>query len=90
MGGQKSWRNSRDEWRAKPICVLVMLVGSGNAERFHFAVKVGALEPDGGGRLRHIPAIFLKLAQNKFPLVGAAGFVQGAVGLLGAFDDTTK
>ena len=67
-----------------------MLVGGGDAERFHFAVEVGALQADGGGGLRHVPAIFLKFAQDKFAFVGAAGFVKRAVGLLGAFDDAAE
>ena len=60
-------------------------VGGGDAEGFHFAVEVGAFEADGGGGLRHVPAVFLELAENEFAFVGASGFVQGAVGLLGAF-----
>ena len=35
------------------------LIGGGDAEGFHFAVEVGALEADGGGGLRHVPAVFL-------------------------------
>ena len=67
-----------------------MLVGGGDAEGFHFAVEVGAFQADGGGGLRHVPAIFLEFAQDKFAFVGAAGFVQRAVGLLRAFDDAAK
>ena len=65
-------------------------VWGGDAEGFHFAVEVGAFEADGGGGLRHVPAVFLELAENEFAFVGAAGFVQGAVGLLGAFDDAAE
>src|SRR5437762_4649481 len=66
------------------------LVGGGDAEGFHFAVEVGAFEADGVGGLRHVPAIFLELAENEFAFVGAAGFVERAVRLLGAFDDTAE
>ena len=65
-------------------------VGGGDAEGLHFAVEVGAFEADGGGGLRHVPAVFLEFAENEFAFVGASGFVQGAVGLLGAFDDAAE
>ena len=67
-----------------------ILVGGGDAQGFHFAVEVGTFEADGVGGLRHVPAIFLKLTENEFAFVGAAGFVEGAVRLLGAFDYTAE
>ena len=67
-----------------------ILVGGGDAEGFHFAVEVGAFEADGVGGLRHVPAIFLKLTEDEFAFVGAAGFVQRAIRLLCAFDHATK
>src|SRR6267142_5296546 len=39
-------------------------------------------EAQRGGRLRHVPAVFLKLAENEFALVGAARFVQSGIELL--------
>jgi hypothetical protein len=38
------------------------LIRGGYAQGLHFAVEVGALEADGGGGLRHVPAIFLEFA----------------------------
>src|SRR6266481_1813057 len=54
----------------------------GNAERLHFAVEVAALEAQSRCRLRHVPAVFLQLAQNKFPLIGAACFVKRGIRVL--------
>jgi len=51
------------------------LIGGGNSQRLHFAVKVAAFQPQSGGCLRHVPAVLLQFAQNKFPLIGAARFV---------------
>ena len=51
---------------------------------------MGAFEADGCGGLGHVPTIFLEFPENKFTFVGAAGFVQGAVGLLSAFDHAAK
>src|SRR6267143_1832101 len=58
------------------------LIGRGNSERLHLAVKMAALEAKGGGRLRHIPAVLLKLAEDEFALVGAARFVQRGIKML--------
>src|SRR6266851_5132342 len=60
----------------------VSSIGGGDAERFHFAVQVAALEAQSRGRLRHVPAVFLQLAQNKFPLIGAACFVKRGIRVL--------
>ncbi len=46
---------------------------------------MAAFQAEGAGGLGHVPAVFLKLAEYEFAFVGAAGFVQGGVGLLGAF-----
>src|SRR3981189_2331581 len=54
---------------------VMNLIRRGNAERLHFAIEMRTLEAEGAGGLRHVPAILLQLAQNKFPLVGAARFV---------------
>src|ERR1700676_1264369 len=35
------------------------LVWGGDAQTLHFAVEVAALEAQGCGRLRHVPAVFL-------------------------------
>src|SRR6184192_1002363 len=61
------------------------LVRGRDSERLHFAVEMGAFEAQRAGGLRHIPAIFLELAQNKFAFVSAARFVQRAVRLMQAF-----
>src|SRR5713226_4209642 len=45
---------------------------------------MAALEAQSRGRLRHVPAIFLQLAQNEFALVGAARFVQRGIRMLRA------
>src|SRR6266850_1600816 len=58
------------------------LIGRGNSERLHLAVEMAALETECGGRLRHIPAVLLKLAEDEFSLVGAARFVQSGIELL--------
>src|SRR5712672_139597 len=58
------------------------LIRCGDAQRFHFTVEVTAFKAQRGGSLRHVPAIFLQLAQNKFTLIGAARFVQRGVWLL--------
>src|SRR5258708_10707220 len=59
------------------------LVRRSDAERFHFAVQVAALEAQSRCRLRHVPAVLLQLAQNKFTLIGAARFVQRGIWVLG-------
>src|SRR5262249_2324444 len=41
-------------------------------------------------RLRHVPTVFLKLAQDKLAFVGAARFVQRRVGMLRALRDAPK
>src|ERR1700730_1715986 len=66
------------------------LVRCSDAERFHLAIEVAALEAQRRRRLRHIPAIFLQLTQNKFALIGAARFVQSRIWLLRAFRHSTK
>src|SRR6266446_8137411 len=57
----------------------------GNSQRLHFAVEVAAFQTQSGGCLRHVPAVLLQFAQNKFPLIGAARFMQRGVGLVRAF-----
>src|SRR5262249_27489007 len=57
-------------------------VRGGNAERFHFAIEMRALEAESAGGLCHVPAIFLELAQNEFAFVGAARFVQRSLRLV--------
>jgi len=49
-----------------------------------------AFEADGGGSLGHVPAILLELSEDEFALVGAAGFVERAVGLVSAFDHAAE
>src|SRR5260221_3109936 len=66
------------------------LIRCGDAERFHFAVPVAALEAQSRRGLRHVPAVFLQLAQNKFALVSAARFVQRGVRMLRAFRHSPK
>src|SRR5712672_4235529 len=66
------------------------LIRCGDAQRFHFTVEVTALEAQRGRSLRHVPAIFLQLAQNKFTLIGATRFVQRGVWLLRALRPTAK
>src|SRR5690242_8080211 len=66
------------------------LIRRGDAERLHFAVEMGAFESQRAGGLRHVPAIFLELAQNKFAFVGAARFVQRAVRLMQAFGNAAE
>src|SRR5256885_843113 len=61
------------------------LVRGRDSQRFHFAVEMRAFEAQRAGGLRHVPAIFLELAQNKFAFVSAARFVQRAVRLMQAF-----
>ncbi len=73
-------RHGRDRFRAalqgRGALKPGRSVGGGDAEGFHFAVEVGALEANGTGGLRHVPVIFLQFAEDEFALVGAAGFVQ--------------
>src|SRR5882757_6874542 len=66
------------------------LIRCGDAQRFHFTVEVTAFKAQRGGSLRHVPAIFLQLAQNKFTLIGATRFVQRGVWLLGTLRHTAK
>src|SRR5215469_11473801 len=66
------------------------LVGCGDAQRFHFAVEVRAFEADGVGGLRHVPAVFLQLAQDELAFIGAACFVKRAVRLMRGFDDAAE
>src|SRR5215813_2440784 len=49
-----------------------------------------ALKAERACGLRHVPAIFLQLAQNEFTFIGAARFVQGAVWLMQAFRDAAE
>src|SRR5690349_14295825 len=66
------------------------LVRRRDAERLHFAVEMRTLEAEHARRLRHVPAIFLELAQNEFALVSAARFVQRSVRLMQAFRNATE
>src|SRR5258706_8662046 len=66
------------------------LVRRRDSERFHFAVEMRAFEAERAGCLRHVPAIFLELAQNKFAFVGAACLVQRAVWLMQTFRNAAK
>src|SRR5579859_1847241 len=49
-----------------------------------------AFEPERAGGLRHVPAIFLQLAQDEFAFVGAARFLQRAVRLMQTFGDAAE
>src|SRR5713226_4794262 len=51
---------------------------------------MAAFEAQRGGRLRHVPAVLLELAEDKFPLVSAARFMQRGIGMLGTFGHATK
>ena len=70
--------------------VFPALVGGGYAQGLHLAVEVRAFQADSVGGLRHVPAVFLKFTQDKFAFVGAARFVEGAVGLVCGFDDAAE
>src|SRR6266404_1765041 len=69
---------------------VIGLVGGGDAERFHFAIKMGALESEGAGGLRHVPAVFLQLSQDKFALVGAARFMKRSIRLVQTFRNAAE
>src|SRR6267142_2289923 len=69
---------------------VMKLIWRGDAERLHFAIEMRALEAEGAGGLRHVPAILLQLSQNKFAFVGAARFVKCAVRLMQAFRNTAE
>src|SRR5882724_11671104 len=66
------------------------LIRRRDSQRFHFAVEMRTLEAERARGLRHVPAVFLELAQNKFALVGASGFVQSSVWLMQTFRDAAK
>src|SRR6266436_2495939 len=66
------------------------LIRRGDAERFHFAIQVAALEAQSRCRLRHVPAVFLQLAQDEFTLIGAARFVQRGIRVLGTLRHSAK
>src|SRR6266852_7372899 len=51
---------------------------------------MAAFEAQRGGRLRHVPAVLLELAEDKFPLVSAARFMQRGIGMLGTFGHATE
>src|SRR5258705_2872856 len=69
---------------------VMKLIWRGDAERLHFAIEMRALEAEGAGGLRHVPAILLQLSQNKFAFVGAARFVKCAVRLMQAFRNAAE
>src|SRR6266851_2245667 len=54
----------------------------GQCRRPHFGVGGAGPEAQSRCRLRHVPAVFLQLAQNKFALIGAARFVQSGIRVL--------
>ena len=51
---------------------------------------MAAFESESGGCLRHVPAIFLQLAQDELAFVGAARLVQRGVGLLRTLGDSAE
>ena len=73
-GSRKGKKNQflRTKVARRPI----RLVGGGNSEGFHFAVEMAALEAEGRRGLRHVPTVFLELAQDELALVGAARLMQ--------------
>ena len=48
----------------------------GNAQGFHLAVKMAALEAECRSRLRHVPAMLLQLAEDELPFIRTTRFVQ--------------
>lgn len=65
-------------------------LGRGDAERFHFAVEMGAFEAKSAGGAGHIPAIFFEFAEDEFAFVGDARFLKAGVGLLGTVGSAAK
>src|SRR5258708_17459139 len=61
------------------------LIRRGDAERFHFAVQVAALEAQSRRGLRLVPAVFMQLAQYKFELVRAPRLVPRGIRMLRAY-----
>src|SRR5260370_26619806 len=63
--------------------VVVSRISLGRRFRvISFCGRDGCARGPSRGRLRHVPAIFLQLAQNEFALVGAARFVQRGIRML--------
>src|SRR6202030_2489634 len=81
-------RNARSVTVTLPV--RQVLVGGSDSQRFHLAVEVAAFQAEGCCRLRHVPAVLLQFPQYKFPLVGAARFVQRRVRMVGAFRGAAK
>src|SRR5882762_8991795 len=70
---------------AVTLAVRQVLVRGSDPQRFQFAVEVAAFQAKSCSRLRHVPAVLLQFPQDEFPLIGAAGFVQRRVRMMGAF-----
>ena len=66
------------------------LFGRSDAEGFHFAVEVAALEPQGECGLCHVPPMFLQFPQNEFAFISAAGLVQCGIRLLRTLCDASE
>ena len=47
-----------------------------DSQRFHFPIKVAALEPEGFGGARNVALAFLEFAEDVVALVGGARFLQ--------------
>src|SRR6266568_5774195 len=75
---------------SKSAAVRGVLIRGGDAQRFQFAVEVAAFEAQGGGGLRHIPAVLLKFPQDEFPFIGTARFMERRVGMVRAFRSAAK
>src|SRR6202165_886080 len=73
--------------RTVTVTVLVrqVLVRGSDPQGFHLAVEVAALQAESRSRLRHVPAMLLQFPQYEFPLVGAAGFMQRRIRMVGTF-----
>src|ERR1700674_909109 len=73
--------------RSVTVTLLVrqVLVRSSDPQRLHLAVEVAALQAESRSRLRHVPAMLLQFPQYEFPLVGAAGFMQRRIRMVGTF-----
>src|ERR1700719_909048 len=81
-------RNARSVTVTLPV--RQVLVGGSDSQRFHLAVEVAAFQAEGCCRLRHVSAVLLQFPQYKFPPVGAARFMKGGVGTVGASGGAAK